>query len=297
MSSLKQLGGVNFRNNNNLSKAIEYYTWALERPPPNEKLSTEQKRTILANRAQAAIKARRIYTALQDYNTALSSEFTGSDSPKALTAKLHLRRAGLQYKFVEFEDALRDYQEFERLQKEAGGHIVDSDKQLLANITTALSFPDDGPEMYRVKLLRAVQARGIIVSDAGRVNFPKIHVNDEDEPKYDILDFEPLHHLRPLDPITTPLKFPTRFAARSLTEPRDPSRKFTISTNLLEDEPISTAISAAFSQIGVQLGASRDWLMNALELESLQRSSILLFTEAMRFYVIPPGASIRDVYQ
>ncbi len=87
---------------------------ALETPPTVEALSVEQRKAILSNRALTYIRFGDIYTALADCDRALS-EYTTPDSPKALTAKCHLRRADVLCKMSRYDEAESAYEAFEGL--------------------------------------------------------------------------------------------------------------------------------------------------------------------------------------
>jgi len=80
--------------------------------------SIELKCTVLANWAQAYVFFGDPHQALQDANAALSPQYTLSHSLKGMTMGCYFHRAKLFYTFVKYQEALSDYEEFERLRFE-----------------------------------------------------------------------------------------------------------------------------------------------------------------------------------
>ena len=122
-------------------------------------LPIEEKRAILANRAQAYLKKDDYFTALADCDRALSAEYTQDDSPVNLTIKCHWRRALALYQLVMYEDALNAYRNFDRLANNSNIPIPLQDKVLLTDIGAGLATLNvhDDEQSENLKLLRAVQ--------------------------------------------------------------------------------------------------------------------------------------------
>jgi hypothetical protein len=94
--------------------------------------SVELKHTVLANRAQAYVFFGDPHQALQDANAALSPQHTLSDLPKGMTMKCYFHRAKLFCMFAKYEEALSDYEEFERLRFETKTMPTMEDHMLIA---------------------------------------------------------------------------------------------------------------------------------------------------------------------
>ena len=130
------------------------YTQALQETPTGSD-ATEVRRSIIAGRALAYLRNDDIYNALQDCDTALSAEFTNTESPPDLTAKCHFRRAKARYSMTLYVEAREDYRAFEELSKAAKQSVSATDKQFLNEIMAALAGPKNRSD--KTKLIRAIQ--------------------------------------------------------------------------------------------------------------------------------------------
>jgi hypothetical protein len=154
--------------------------------------SVELQRTIFANRAQAYICYRNIYTALHDINLALSPRYTNAQSPTALTTKCRFQRAKLLCKFAKYSEALSEYEELIKLRTKLSLGIMDEDRELQLAIDEGMKAPQRSERRQKDELMRAVdvcpikifvffysvdlllflQSRGIIIQAMYRSNFP-----------------------------------------------------------------------------------------------------------------------------
>jgi hypothetical protein len=128
---------------------------------------TELQRVILANRAQAYVTYGVIHEALRDLDRALSSQFTKQDSPKAMTAKCHYRRAKLLCVFARYDEVRAEYKAFVNL---AGGSTMDV-MQLKEEIDRGAEAREGSDRWLKDQLMRAVDVRVIQVAAVPR------HVN------------------------------------------------------------------------------------------------------------------------
>ncbi|KAI0042436.1 hypothetical protein FA95DRAFT_1564307 [Auriscalpium vulgare] len=235
---LKQRGNTAFRSGL-YRDAIQLYTDALD--AARSEGSSEDKRVLLSNRAQAYLQWGDIYNALRDTDLALSPEYTHTSppSPASITRKCQWRKARVLNplgRWMETQAALDEYTRLSSVM----GEVRSAESVALEHILgRALRLPHDSEVVQRVELLRALnvrsqsrspvhpashpsaQARGIIVKEKYICTFPEppFGVDEDyvDELKFETLPERPNPALP--DPFLTPLAVPVYVRAPHFPHP------------------------------------------------------------------------------
>jgi len=305
---LKQRANTEFQAGH-LGRAIELYTEALEFATSSTTM--ELKRTILANRAQTYTDYGNIHTALRDINLALSPEYTLAASPKGLTTKCHYRRAKLLCKFAKYSEARSDFEDCERL-RIGGVGITAEQSNLLVQIEEGLNAPVGSRRQQKDELLRAVDARGIIVRDNTRLNFPRPPVdsrvlNHEDQcVTFNTPDGQIDRTLA--NPSRTAIAIPVYIVAPLFkvreNQGREPYRTNSSEGPMSENTTVKSLLGNIFSSAAIHLtaynGSTRDFCRKAinssLDHDNPETSTVLLLTSRGRFFVIPRSATLGQVF-
>ena len=103
-----------------------------------------------------------IHTAFQDANMALSPQYSLPDSPKGVTMKCYFRRAKLLCMFSRYNDALSDFEIFEKLRFETNTAESTEDQCLKNDIDEGLRAMGGCDRQRKDELIRAVD---VCVSD------------------------------------------------------------------------------------------------------------------------------------
>ncbi|CAL1710864.1 unnamed protein product [Somion occarium] len=300
MSNLKQLGNQAFLNGD-LKQALNFYTQALDCPPPTETLSAEQKRVILSNRAQTYLDYTDVYDALQDCNVALSPEYTKEDSPRALTAKLHLRRAKALFKLLRYADAREAFQAFEGIHRDLGYDIRPSERTFANDIDRALRMPLDDPRTDKIGLARTVIGRGMIIQERDMSNFPSSPSGGPDDEDM-VTGFDMNYPGRTNRMEDVPLSVLFNFRMPFLQDLTSPNQKFGGKIPIPEYATLGEAIEnmlgslAIGSPVDLGAGRGRDWLRQAVAYYSNETSTIVLVTHHGRFSAIPHSMKVGDIW-
>jgi len=97
-----------------------------------------------------------IHTAFQDVNLALSPQYTLSDSPKGVTMKCHFRRAKLFCMFARYNEALLDFEHFEKLRFETNAAESTGNQILKKDIDEGVRAVGGRDRQRKDELVRAV---------------------------------------------------------------------------------------------------------------------------------------------
>ncbi|GBE83022.1 hypothetical protein SCP_0500650 [Sparassis crispa] len=169
--ALKELGNDAFRVRD-FRGAIKLYTLALQNLPDSP-ANLEARRILLANRGQTYHLFGDLYTALRDIDMALSPRYTRPDSPRILTTKCRFRRAKLLFTFARYDEAKVDFDTFVNLMDALDISLDDAETDLGKSIDTGVSAPKSGQRYKNEQLMRAIDARGLVLKPFNRLNFPR----------------------------------------------------------------------------------------------------------------------------
>ncbi|KAL6308287.1 hypothetical protein BKA93DRAFT_558464 [Sparassis latifolia] len=172
-TALKKLGNDAFHTKDFL-KAIRLYTLALQNLPESDAPAVlEARRNLLANRGQAYHSFGDIFTALRDINMALSPRYTKPDSPTTPTLKCHFRRAKLLFLFARYDEAKVEFDLFRSLSSASNvPQLETAETELGKEINKGVTAPKSGKQYQKEQLIRAVDARGLIIRLDDHPNFP-----------------------------------------------------------------------------------------------------------------------------
>ncbi|KAI0042842.1 hypothetical protein FA95DRAFT_1609869 [Auriscalpium vulgare] len=220
---LKLRGNAKFKAAKNRD-AIDLYTEALASAFPTTPL--EDKRQVLSNRAQAYFKWGELYNALRDCDLALSPAYTTPHSPVSVTRKCLWRKAKILHVLLRWDDAEAAFDAFARASAEMGEAMDGDAFALQAALTRCCALPRGGAEWVRAQLLRAVNARGLLVQED---NIPKFPQSGLQPPLYVLpsTNYGPVSFSTALglpdaslpDPLLTPLRIPLVFRTPFFTNP------------------------------------------------------------------------------
>lgn len=161
---LKKRGNDAF-NATNWRDAIAHYTTALahltSHPQDTPSEEPDILRILLSNRAVAYIELGNAINGLRDADLALTS-YTTATSPKALTAKLHLRRAQAHLVYRHMEEADADYGKYEMLKAHLGEEVRDNPVKRELRRFEALEGRAKEKELERIEVMRACEVRAVL---------------------------------------------------------------------------------------------------------------------------------------
>ncbi|KDQ19398.1 hypothetical protein BOTBODRAFT_62794 [Botryobasidium botryosum FD-172 SS1] len=263
----------------------------------------ELKRTVLSNRAQAYFLQGDEHWALAECDLALSSAYTLPSSPKIVTAKCYYRRARILCLFRRYEEALRDYTQYEELWVESGLEVGMSERALQGQIKSGMDEKVGEQKWIKTQLMKAIDARHMMVIGQDRTHFPKPCLpapSRDGDGGNNILHFETDDEqpdLRLSNPLTTPLRIPLMIRAPFLlnTDHRDRFKRVTSYSEAgypgqgTKGQTVGTILEhmSSFCAITPHGQLVNSWTPS--------EASIFLMTHRGRLFVIPHNTKVKDI--